>query len=230
MKLKTVNCPLCNMQILIFIFVIIVFSACKSNYNGSILISDDQAILFIKNDTAIFYYPKSIFPAVFTKKGRSYCLKESAKIGCYDINRRNYEVCLNLSEINSSGYIIQSKDSCINQSRYLSKSAYYPVHKNIRQFQWDSIHIRYNDAENRKDFVLTQNETASYNAERHPFSIQEEAYFMCNLNYGVYYSESTNENPISLSIYSKGKIITQFEGNIIPVAIRSIFEYIDKNG
>lgn len=202
----------------------LLFSGCISNNTDTILVNDNKSILYFTKDTAILYSKRSVFPAFFSKKDYSYCMNESSKIGCYDINRRNYEVCLNLSKINYSGIIIQSRDSCANQNIHLSQNEYYSINKKIRQFNWDSIQIKYDFYDKTKDKLLNRNEIAGFRANNHPFTIHEEAYFMCFLDYGVYYSESTNENPIILTVYSKGKEIKKYEGNVIPVVLRSVFE------
>jgi hypothetical protein len=211
------------MQKIMLISLCLIFTGCLSNKNDSIFVNDDNVIFYFKKDTAILYINRSVKPAVFSKNDYLYCLSESSVIGCYDRNRRDYEICLNISKSDQSGIVILSSDSCANETMLLSNNVFYDIDNKILQFQWDSVKIKYNYSEQTKEIILHRKEIADFKTDKHPFTIHEEIYFICNLDYGVFYAESTNENPVNLTVYLNGEIIKQYEGNVIPVALRSVF-------
>ncbi|MBK9150429.1 MAG: hypothetical protein IPM26_05275 [Saprospiraceae bacterium] len=213
------------MQKIVLLSLYLIFTGCLTNKNDSILVNDDNVILYLQKDTAMLFSLRSVYPAVFLKNDYLFCLEKSSVIGCYDRNRRDYEVCLNISKSDQSSIIIQCSDSCAKQTKLLSNNVFYDIKNKIRQFKWDSVKIQYNFSDHTKELILHSKEIADFKTNKHPFTVHEEIYFMYNLNYGIYYAESTNENSISIAVYSKGKVIARYEGNVIPVALRSVFEF-----
>lgn len=207
------------------LLISVLIISCKNKDERLIFFNkEDQTVFAIENNKMQIFYNSFHYPIHFSRQPNSLFCGESNVFGCYDLNRKSYDVCIGFNQLSSELYKLTNGDSCVNNISYLSK-AFQKLDLRENEITWDSIIIHYKDNIEKKYIIPFQD--ASFKAANHPFTIKQEVSLMINERFSLATSLATNENQIDVSVFQGKEIIFKMDGNLVLPIFKSTFTFIN---
>ncbi|MBK6365092.1 MAG: hypothetical protein IPL63_19025 [Saprospiraceae bacterium] len=217
-----------------FIIISFIFlNGCQLIQNHETYMNKNGLVIYHPADSVIVFYPNTPFKVVFIKsqtKGQ-FCV-DSYHLACYDNNRNTYKSCLFLEPTSKHEIKVSSDDSCTNIRINDDSGKFIRIPFEGNKVQWDSIRVSVSDyiTTNVRTIGFTEARNIRYN--NHPFTAEQEVYFLCNSNFGPILAESSKHVYYKFEIFYKGNKIVMKEGDILPSIFKSLllnYKYINRN-